>query len=407
MKKEKLLASALMMMLSASLFTNCSDDDDTDDISEVLHGISLELPLDMSDAKLDTATAVLTNVSTGATYTINIGSSLKSDDVLIPEGTYNIVVNGTIIYMIDGKNTSANVKASQNNVTVNANKKISNIALNMFNSKAGLLITEIFFTGTTTPEGKQYSDDQYFKIGNNSDTVMYLDGLAIVESEFMTTSKQDYTPNLMEKAMSVDAIYVFPGNGKQYPVEPGKEVVVALNGKNHLEFNSNSIDLSKADFEFYDESENPNFQDEDNANVVNLENWYDYSKSYFSLHNRGFHSYALAKPEVTKEEFINNYKYTYTYVFTFNENSFDMDGDTYKVPNTWIVDAVNLSVAEGFEWLVTSATLDAGWAHCGTTNSDKTRYGKSVVRKKNGNKWVDTNNSTEDFESEAKPTLMK
>ncbi|MEE1062476.1 MAG: DUF4876 domain-containing protein, partial [Paludibacteraceae bacterium] len=358
MKKEKLLASALMMMLSASLFTNCSDDDDTDDISEVLHGISLELPLDMSDAKLDTATAVLTNVSTGATYTINIGSSLKSEDLLIPEGTYNIVVNGTISYMIDGKSTSANVKANQNNVTVNANKKLSNIALNMFNSKAGLLITEIFFTGTTTPEGKQYSDDQYFKIGNNSDTVMYLDGLAIVESEFMTTSKQDYTPNLMEKAMSVDAIYVFPGNGKQYPVEPGKEVVVALNGKNHLEFNSNSIDLSKADFEFYDESENPNFQDEDNANVVNLENWYDYSKSYFSLHNRGFHSYALAKPEVTKEEFINNYKYTYTYVFTFNENSFDMDGDTYKVPNTWIVDAVNLSVAEGFEWLVTSATLD-------------------------------------------------
>ncbi|MBP5704128.1 MAG: DUF4876 domain-containing protein, partial [Paludibacteraceae bacterium] len=48
-----------------------------------------------------------------------------------------------------------------------------------------------------------------------------------------------------------------------------------------------------------------------------------------------------------------------------------------------------------------------GWAHCGTTTSDKTRYGKSVVRKKNGNKWVDTNNSTEDFESEAKPTLMK
>ncbi|MBP3717031.1 MAG: DUF4876 domain-containing protein [Paludibacteraceae bacterium] len=407
MRKKKVLASAFALMLSAVMFSNCSDEDDTAAVTNVIHSLQLDLPLDMSDAKLDTATAVMTNVTTGMRYVVGIGSSLKSDNVLIPEGIYNIAVSGTIVYVIEGESTTANVKASQENVSVSASKSISNIALNLFNSKAGLLITEIFFAGTTTPEGKQYSDDQYFKIGNNSDTIMYLDGLAIVESEFMTTSKQDYTPNIMEKAMTVDAIYVFPGNGKQYPIKPGQEVVVALNGKNHLEFNANSIDLSKADFEFYDESENPNFQDEDNAKVTNLENWYDYSMSYFTLHNRGFHSYALAKPEVSKDEFINNYKYKYTYVFTFNEYSFDKDGEAYKVPNAWIVDAVNLSVEEGFEWLVTSATLDAGWAHCGTTTSDKTRYGKAVVRKKNGNKWVDTNNSSKDFESEAKPTLMK
>lgn len=269
------------------------------------------------------------------------------------------------------------------------------------------VITEIFFTGSTTPDGKAYFDDQYFKIGNNSDHTLYLDGYALAETEFMSVDKQDYTPDLMNEAVTVGAIYTFPGSGTDYPVEPGQEVVVAVNAIDHTELNPNGCDLSKADFEFWDDSENPDYQDADNPNVPNMDNWYDYSASYWSMHNRGFKSYVLAKPQISKEEYVNNYFYTYTYVFTFGEYSFDMDGDAYKLPNSWVVDAVGLSVASEWQWNVLSPTLDSGWAHCGSVDRDSNRYNKSVIRKKGDDgKWVDTNNSTSDFISDAPASLL-
>lgn len=79
-----------------------------------------------------------------------------------------------------------------------------------------------------------------------------------------------------------------------------------------------------------------------------------------------------------------------------------------KVPNSWILDAVNLSIASMWQWNLVSANLDAGWAHCGQVDKDENRYGKSVIRKKNADgKWVDTNNSTNDFESDATVSFLK
>lgn len=270
----------------------------------------------------------------------------------------------------------------------------------------GLVITEIFFTGTTTPEAKQYGDDQYVKIGNNGDEVIYLDGYVFGETEFMSVDKQDYTPDLMSQYVTLGAIYAFPGNGTDYPLQPGEEVLVAVSAINHKEINPNSFDLTVADFEFSDASENPDFQDTDNPNVPNMVNWYDYSASYWAMHNRGFKSYVLAKPEMTAEEFVTNNLYTYVYTFSFGEYSFDMDGEAYKLPNSWVVDAVGLSVAAEWQWNVLSPTLDSGWAHCGSVDHDMTRYNKSVIRMKDGDKWVDTNNSTADFLSDAPASML-
>ena len=79
-----------------------------------------------------------------------------------------------------------------------------------------------------------------------------------------------------------------------------------------------------------------------------------------------------------------------------------MSQTQYYVPNSWIVDAVNCSVASDYKWNVTAASLDRGWSYCGTIDRDKTRYFHSVRRKmlylKDGHPVLkDTNNSTEDF----------
>ena len=64
-------------------------------------------------------------------------------------------------------------------------------------------------------------------------------------------------------------MYAIPGNGKDYPVQPGKSLLICDKAIDHREANSNSFDLSNADFEWYDDSDkNP---DIDNPQVTNLD----------------------------------------------------------------------------------------------------------------------------------------
>lgn len=67
-----------------------------------------------------------------------------------------------------------------------------------------------------------------------------------------------------------------------------------------------------------------------------------------------------------------------------------------------------MSIKSLWQWNVVAASLDAGWAHCGEVDRDENRYGKSVIRKKDSDgKWIDTNNSTNDFESDAPASLLQ
>ena len=81
--------------------------------------------------------------------------------------------------------------------------------------------------------------------------------------------------------------------------------------------------------------------------------------------------------------------------------------NAYKVPNDWVVDAVNLSVPGSFYTPSFGATVDAGWTYCGSMDQDPDRYGKCVQRKyaDDGMTLVDTNNSTNDFIPNATPSL--
>lgn len=280
------------------------------------------------------------------------------------------------------------------------------VSLNLFlkTTQSDFVIEEVFFTGTKTPQGKQYLGDKYFKIHNNTDKVLYADGLMIAQSEFMTTDKQDYTPNIMAQSFAVSAVAIVPGNGTTYPIAPGEFFVIAEDAIDHKEYNSASLDLRKATFEFYTEDAD----DVDNPSVPNMESLF----SSMVIHNRGFKSFVIARMPISKTKYLTDYTYNYEYNLVFGGESYPMGENVYSIPNSWIVDAVNLSVESEFKWIVTAPSLDKGWTYCGKVDSDATRYGKSVRRKtlsttSNGKKILkDTNNSTLDFSPEVKPSLM-
>lgn len=289
-----------------------------------------------------------------------------------------------------------------------------------------LLIEEIYYTSTLTETGRpeKYHGDQFFKLTNNCDNPLYIDGVMIMETKYVNTWNYEFIVPIKDEYVGVGTVTCIPGSGTDVLLEPGKSVIIANNAQDYLhdvyeadgktlrtKGNPNSFDLSKADFEWYDESTN-NVKDIDNPLVPNLDKWYCYTLSIWVLHNRGFQSYAIGLPPATvdKKKFLSDYKWEGEYINHTLAGDFQMRiSKAYKVPNKWILDAVNCTVESKLVEFRLSETLDAGFTYCGEQNidSDPTRFNKSVRRKKDGStgKLVDTNNSTNDFTPNATPSL--
>ncbi len=274
------------------------------------------------------------------------------------------------------------------------------------------LIEEVFFTGHLTQSGDITSadGDQYFRITNNSDETLYADGMLVMLSESSSngaTTGAYYAYPATPDAIGVNTIYMIPGTGKDVPVEAGQSLILALGAQDFSE--GGGFDLSKADFEFWDES-NEYFPDPDNPDVPNMTPWFISSFSFTTLHNRGMESYAIAFAPalMTPETFIAEYAWEGKKVMDWNGYHFEKDiKDAYLVPNEWVIDGVNCGVDEGLIDLCWNEGIDAGWTGVSKTQSDADRYGKSVLRRRENGKLVDTNNSTNDFEATSTPTLSK
>lgn len=402
MMKRRLLSVGIALI--AVLFFNACKKDKLQELSMVDLTIKLENPPNITDIKLSDVKVTFKELNSGKeSTTTNVTDGQVK--ISLADGSYDINLEGNMTYQQDGKAVTTKVRAYQSGLILKGTQQSETMKLFLYQGGSGFVIQEIFYTGTVTPEGKQYLGDKYFKIYNNSDQVQYADGLVIGQSKFFTTIKQNYKPDIMKEAVAVDAIIMIPGSGKEHPVAPGQSIVISEDGINHKEFNSASIDLSKSDFEMYYEDSD----DVDNPQVPNMENVY----SKLVPNNRGYAAYVLARLPKGKADYLSNYKYDYSYDEIIDGTVYPSNESEYKIPNTWILDAVNLSVPSEFQWIVTDPSVDMGWTFCGKVAGDKTRYGKSVKRKvlsttADGRQILkDTNNSTVDFEAEARPSLMK
>lgn len=391
----------VFMLFICAGFIACTDDDKVK-ITEFT--LTLTEPEDLNVTSISDLHVTFKNVNTGKLTTNTMTGT--TGKLTLNEGLYNITVEGKMNYIVDEKTVEGQVKGYKESVNLVGTTSADNIKLFLFNSKADFVIEEVYFAGSTTPEGKQYSGDQYFKIYNNSDSVLYADGLVILESAFKTSQQYEYTPDVMSQAMVVQCVYAIPGNGKDYPVQPGESLLICDKAIDHTAANTNSFDMRNANFEWYDETEKN--LDTDNPEVTNLDKIYSYTKTIWILNNQGLCTYAIARLKVDKETFLKDYRYQADYI-----NINPMTIDRYKVPNEWIIDAVNISNKAQYVWNVVDPSLDMGFTYCGEVASDKNRYNKSVRRKvlsttPDGRKILkDTNNSTEDFEAKATPSLKQ
>ena len=182
--KKLILKSMMLLSVLALTFTSCSDNDDKVVTTPV--SLSIEMPLGLENIVLSNAKAVFTNVTTNETFIQEQfqekNGSFMASLADVPEGTYNVAISGDLSFTKDGIAGSSKINQKSENVSVKSGNAQVKLAVNTFNAKGGFVISEIFFTGTLTPEGKQYSDDQYFILSNNSDVTLYADSIAVLES---------------------------------------------------------------------------------------------------------------------------------------------------------------------------------------------------------------------------------
>lgn len=407
MTKKILMSMTLLLTLCFS-FVSCSEDKDDPQTPKTSAKINLELPINIQAKDFKNALVLLTNKATKVVYSVKEFSKTEKGYTAeikdIPVGTYSVLAHGILTYEAGGKEVSIEVNTINENVQITENSSNQiNLLLNVSTGKEGFVISEIFFRGTQTPNGKAYFADQYIKITNNTSKLMYADSLVIMESAFTNGVKHKYIKDYRNEGFAAGAIYMIPGKGKDVPVKPGETLLLALNGKNHKSVNANSFDLSNANFEFYDVSTN-NYKDEQNANVKDLERIFTTSASILVLNMRGNKAYAIGKIQGTIKDFLKNNYYEAQYNNDVNGKL--MTQKAYFLPSAWIIDAVNVDMKDNpHDWNIIPVSMDNGFTYCSDNAKDKSGIGTAVVRKMKNGKYVDTNNSTNDFTPKATPTV--
>lgn len=169
----------LLVAVVAMLFVGCSSDDE---LTTCNLKVNLSLPENITMQQLRDGVLSAKNVSNGQTVQFT-----DLSDVRLQGGLYDFSYTAKISLP---NNVEATVAGARQSVEVTGST--SSITLDLFENIANddFIISEIFFAGTLQPSGNQYSGDDYIKLYNNTDHVLYADGITIFETEFMTVDKK-------------------------------------------------------------------------------------------------------------------------------------------------------------------------------------------------------------------------
>lgn len=398
--KKGLLLIGLVAAMATTVTVSCSRDNDEFG-SGVVVAQKSNLTITLSGKDVSSYKNVeieIQEVNTGAvtkyTFVNEAAHTLE-----LPYGSYKVIANGEVIMVsLDQLQVGGTANVDINTATSNV---LVNLQIKQFSKD--FIIEEVFFTGIKTPDNKNYNNSRYFKLVNNTDKVLYADNLIISGSEFFTTVKRVITPYNVEEYFPIANMMVLTGTGTQYPVKPGDFIVVADNATDHRP--SNGFNLQNADFEF--PNTNPSLGQVDNPAVPNAK--IVFTKMTFNmifLYTTSQEAYVIARFPAGEnpDTFIQNYKYTYSYT---NSAGNTTTVNSYKIPNTWIVDAVNTSRDADFLHIITGASLDAGYTSASPGYSGKTVRRKIVGQTANGkNIYKDTNNSAADFTRDSQSSLI-
>lgn len=354
--------------------------------------ITISLPEDALQGGKDMYAVKLTNIATGRSV-IDTTDLTGEITMQVEEGVYNVEVTGQKTLTTEVKDGTSqqtytqtvDIRGLLEKSLVSGSQVDFTVPLQIAQKGNGFVIKEIYFSGSTTPANGSYYQDQYIEIYNNSDSVLYADGLSVVESTHLNNNAISEFTNYPNDLI-VGAIYTIPGEGKTYPVQSGKSIVIASLGINHKAANANSpVDLSKADFEWFDAG-----KDVDVPEVPNMIRNFCYSNTIWVLHVKGYHAYAIFKAPGSYTDFLAENTIS---VPTTSGSSVSR----VKVSNSLLYDGVDLGAVGAIGSKSLSSSIDVSYTYCANSYSGKS-VRRKVLKWENGRAVLqDTNNSAKDF----------
>ena len=402
MKKTIIFLFALTSLIGFS----CTDAFDNTSDSKKIEKISVNFYLTMGvdDLKSSNLKLYLKNYEENIDYEFPVdGKSVPAKDII--PGVYTVsvvgegVANDETEFIMNGNLVNLPLLEDNKNYDV----RVRGIML------ASLIFKELYYAGVPS----YYFRDQFYEIYNNSENLIYLDGICFANLEPTTATEILPTwPDGTEDYVYADRIWKFPGNGTDYPLQPGESVVLAQCARNHMEHNANTkVDLSIAEFEFYTGS--TSYPDMEAINMEHV--YYDgqagtdglmqYMVSVFGG------AYAIFKvPEGENWDPINDPKWSVRQLGSDNSQLYA------KIPIEYVWDAVELGDNESMvKAKRIPGLLDAGMSWVGNIYCGLS-VARHIAKDANGNLkkmengsyiYQDTNNSTNDFVPGIEPEIRR
>jgi hypothetical protein len=197
-------------------------------------------------------------------YNTDADGYLKLNDLII--ASYNISVTAT-----SPLDPTIDLTGTIQALSITSDKICDTTIIVKAVYKLGITINEIYSAGPVN--NLFYFYDQYIELYNSSDSVRYLDGMMVMRVS--TNLNGIYFPGADwyndGRMQGVTTIYKFPGKPgeKNHPFYPKEFLVLAGDAIDNRTIIPNSIDLSHADWEFYNQYM---AADIDNPSVPNLIN---------------------------------------------------------------------------------------------------------------------------------------
>ncbi|MFH6956353.1 DUF4876 domain-containing protein [Flavobacterium aquidurense] len=431
MKKTFLITITFMLGL---LIQSCSNNDD-----EALKPVNLTVTLQYDETFNSLATkkstVLIVNNETGNKYTVESDNNGTAQFNQILPGIYSVSATKvmqsdefTATFGYTPTETEVNFNGAEASLVVNTATAPVNIT--MKTSKVGdFVIKQIYYGGSDTKKGAVFRD-QFIEIYNNSNAIQYADGLYIAQlygtnvttvfAYTLSTGQFDWSKSeemTLGDAANKEYVYAsnvvqIPGNGTQYPIQPGKSIVIAQNAINHQSnYMDNTgksvsilnpeltVDLSTADFEaFLGTSSGDLYQfDIQNPAVPDLGiAYWGNGNNDLILDPSGRQSFAIFNMNTAEFASLKKYK-----------NPKGEKNSYLQIPTKVLTDGVELTkdLGSGLVPKKLPAHVDGGNTYLPSGSYSS----KSVMRKTKttiGGRIIlqDTNNSTNDFvETKANP----
>ena len=398
----KRLTYILSIVLAA---LSCADIRHVNPYEEGLHALTVTPQWPDDGFERSGAEVRVEDMNTGNRYV-----SQTADDgtatFTLPNGLYRVTLSGR-----DGSNV---FNASADKVVISG--RDHTLALTLSISKAGsIVIKELYCGGCKKfPQEGDYQADQYIILHNNDYQVQYLDGICFgTPSPYNSTGANPWISDggqLPEFIPLIQAVWQFPGDGDDFPLQPGEDAVLCLRGAiDHAAQFPLSVNLNRPDyFVCYNSTyfDNTKFHPAP-GNLISQDRYLDV---VIKTGKANAYAMSISSPAVVifRAEGITIQEYV-----LIPENVTPVPGNAVdnvvKVPYEWVLDAMEVfdgRSANNQKRLAASA--DAGYVSLSDTFLGHTlmrRVDEEATALAGYEILADTNNSLNDFYETEKQSL--